>query len=88
MDKITHDLTTDSTTVVEDTDTRLAISDEEKSTKKRSIRNSKLDASDWTQMPDYNGSNKSEWATYRQALRDVPAQSGFPNDITWPTEPS
>ncbi len=27
------------------------------------------------------------WATYRQALLDVPQQSGFPNDITWPTEP-
>ena len=26
------------------------------------------------------------WKTYRQALRDVPAQSGFP-DVTWPTEP-
>ena len=27
------------------------------------------------------------WKTYRQALRDVPAQSGFPTNITWPTEP-
>lgn len=27
------------------------------------------------------------WKTYRQALRDVPAQSGFPNSITWPTAP-
>jgi hypothetical protein len=27
------------------------------------------------------------WATYRQALLDVPQQAGFPNDITWPTEP-
>jgi hypothetical protein len=26
--------------------------------------------------------------TYRQALRDVPQQGGFPNTITWPTEPS
>jgi len=29
----------------------------------------------------------NEWKTYRQALRDVPAQSGFPNTITWPTKP-
>ena len=29
-----------------------------------------------------------EWRTYRQALRDVPAQAGFPTNITWPTEPS
>jgi hypothetical protein len=28
-----------------------------------------------------------EWATYRQALRDVPSQAGFPNTITWPSEP-
>ena len=28
------------------------------------------------------------WKTYRQALRDVPAQSGFPTNVTWPTEPS
>ena len=27
------------------------------------------------------------WKTYRQALRDIPAQSGFPTNITWPTEP-
>lgn len=28
------------------------------------------------------------WRTYRQALRDVPTQAGFPNSITWPTTPS
>ena len=28
------------------------------------------------------------WRTYRQLLRDVPAQSGFPSSVTWPTEPS
>jgi hypothetical protein len=28
-----------------------------------------------------------EWKTYRQALRDVPQQSEFPNSVTWPTEP-
>jgi len=29
-----------------------------------------------------------EWRTYRQALRDIPAQAGFPTDVTWPVEPS
>lgn len=29
----------------------------------------------------------SEMAAYRQALRDVPAQSGFPASVTWPTKP-
>ena len=87
MNKITHDLTMDSTTVAEDTDTKPVISDEEKSINKRSIRNAKLDASDWTQMPDYNGSDKTAWATYRQALRDVPQQETFPTTVTWPEEP-
>lgn len=29
-----------------------------------------------------------EWATYRQALRDVPQQEGFPYSIVWPTKPA
>ncbi len=28
------------------------------------------------------------WRTYRQALRDIPAQSGFPTNVTWPVEPT
>lgn len=87
MNKITHDLTTNSTTVVEDTDTRPVISDEEKSINLRFTRDGKLDTSDWTQMPDYNGSDKTAWATYRQALRDVPQQETFPTTVTWPEEP-
>lgn len=31
---------------------------------------------------------QAAWATYRQALLDVPQQDGFPNNITWPTEPT
>ena len=31
--------------------------------------------------------DKDAWAVYRQALRDVPAQSGFPWDVAWPTQP-
>lgn len=56
----------------------------------RSVRNDLLAASDWTQMPDspLSASAKAQWATYRQSLRDVPEQSGFPDDITWPTEPT
>lgn len=30
---------------------------------------------------------KGEWAVYRQALRDIPEQSGFPWDVEWPTKP-
>jgi len=31
---------------------------------------------------------RSNWKTYRQALRDVPTQAGFPGSVTWPTKPS
>lgn len=34
-----------------------------------------------------DAATQAEWATYRQALLDVPQQEGFPYDITWPTEP-
>jgi hypothetical protein len=30
----------------------------------------------------------TDWTTYRQALRDVPTQAGFPTDVTWPVKPS
>ena len=53
----------------------------------RAKRDRLLNQSDWTQMPDYSGANKADWATYRQALRDVPAQSDFPTTINWPVEP-
>lgn len=31
---------------------------------------------------------QAAWAAYRQALLDVPQQAGFPNDVTWPEEPT
>jgi len=48
-----------------------------------------LVASDWTQVDDSPLTNikKAEWASYRQALRDVTAQTGFPWTITWPDAP-
>lgn len=45
-------------------------------------------ASDWTQLPDVPLATRDAWAVYRQALRDVPAQPGFPLEITWPTPPT
>ena len=47
-----------------------------------------LKESDWTQYRDVALSNDADWKTYRQALRDIPTQSGFPETITWPTKPS
>jgi hypothetical protein len=52
----------------------------------RSERNALLAASDWTQVADAPV-NKAAWATYRQALRDVTAQAGFPWTIDWPVAP-
>jgi hypothetical protein len=52
----------------------------------RSQRNSKLAACDWTQLAD-STADKPAWATYRQALRDVTGQAGFPWNVTWPVEP-
>lgn len=52
----------------------------------RTNRNTKLSASDWTQVADAPV-DKAAWATYRQALRDITAQVGFPWTITWPEQP-
>ena len=48
-------------------------------------RNALLANTDWYGMSDVT--MPSEIASYRQALRDIPSQEGFPNTITWPTEP-
>jgi hypothetical protein len=50
-------------------------------------RNTKLATTDWTQAFDVPQAIKDSYAPYRQALRDLPTQSGFPNEIVWPTEP-
>ncbi len=52
---------------------------------KRLERDSLLAASDVHALAD---KITDEWRVYRQALRDVPAQAGFPANVTWPTEPS
>ena len=52
----------------------------------RSKRNALLAATDWTQVPDAPV-DQAAWATYRQALRDIPQQDGFPTNIVWPEQP-
>jgi len=49
-------------------------------------RDELLAASDWTQVADAPV-DQTAWATYRQALRDVPEQEGFPSEIAWPAQP-
>lgn len=55
-------------------------------TQARAERNSLLVASDWTQVADAPV-DQAVWAAYRQALRDITAQAGFPEDINWPVAP-
>ena len=52
----------------------------------RQTRDGLLKKSDWSQIADAPVDAEA-WAAYRQALRNVPDQSGFPNEVTWPTEP-
>lgn len=60
--------------------------DEKKAANIRSQRDRILSSSDWTQVADAPV-DQAAWATYRQELRDVPAQTGFPNEVTWPVAP-
>jgi len=55
----------------------------------RSMRNDYLQRSDHYMFSDYpiTEEERSQWATYRQLLRDVPQQDGFPSNIVWPTKP-
>lgn len=66
--------------------------DEYRSAKLRIKRNEMLRASDWTQMSDsaLTDSKKAEWATYRQALRDLPVTVGtpIPQTVTFPSKPT
>ena len=56
----------------------------------RTKRSALLSSSDWTQLPNNPLSSdvQQAWATYRQQLRDIPAQAGFPGTINWPTAPT
>lgn len=54
----------------------------------RSSRNERLSACDWTQGKDIDDAVSSAWATYRQELRDIPEQPGFPFAVNWPVPPT
>jgi hypothetical protein len=60
--------------------------DSEQASSVRAQRTQLLKDSDWTQVADAP-IDKTAWAQYRQQLRDVPSQTGFPWNITWPTQP-
>ena len=66
-----------------------ATKDAEAATAARATRDGLIASCDWMAIKAFEGGTgvATEWATYRQALRDVSAQEGFPNDITWPEKP-
>jgi hypothetical protein len=55
----------------------------------RAQRDAKLAETDWivTKNLELNANIPGAWEVYRQALRDVPTQAGFPWTITWPVQP-
>jgi hypothetical protein len=63
--------------------------DAEAATAARATRDGLIASCDWMAIKAFEGGTgvATDWATYRQALRDVSAQAGFPNDITWPEKP-
>jgi hypothetical protein len=60
-------------------------SDEEVSAIVRSRRDLLIEQTDWRALPDVPG--RDAWLSYRQALRDIPQQAGFPRNVVWPTKP-
>jgi hypothetical protein len=73
-------------TVENKTAEEIAADTQSKASQVRANRNALLSACDWTQLPDVSISKKTEWATYRQALRDITNDSLFPN-VTFPNNP-
>ena len=75
------------TTAAEQEAAYKAQKDADQATAMRQQRNDKLKDCDWTQGKDIPDNTSSTWAAYRQALRDVPSQAGFPWTVQWPTQP-
>ena len=74
------------TTAAEQEAAYKAAKDADQANSVRTSRNDKLKECDWTQVLDAPV-DQTVWATYRQALRDISSQDGFPWEITWPTQP-
>ena len=60
---------------------------QQQAVKARDKRTQLLAETDWTQMRDIPEAVSQAWMDYRQALRDVPDQEGFPMNIQWPQKP-
>jgi hypothetical protein len=73
--------------VADKTPEDIAADTTQESTIVRATRDQLLKDTDWTQVADvpFTKAVKTAWATYRQSLRDITAQEGFPFEIEWPT---
>ena len=74
------------TTAAEQETAYKAMKDAEQAANVRASRTQLLKDCDWTQIAD-STADKTVWATYRQQLRDITGQAGFPWTIVWPTQP-
>lgn len=72
--------------VLQKTSEELEAQDVAQAASVRAQRNDKLKNCDWTQLVD-STADKAAWATYRQALRDITTQVGFPWTVDWPVAP-
>ncbi|WP_033576728.1 tail fiber assembly protein [Dickeya chrysanthemi] len=66
--------------------TPVPLSDTQLAEDARRQRDNLLTASDWTQVSDAPVDQQA-WRTYREILRQVPEQTGFPLNIAWPVQP-
>ena len=74
------------TTALEHDNAYKAQKDAEQAKSVRATRDAKLAECDWTQVADAPV-DKAIWATYRQSLRDITTQTGFPWTVEWPDAP-
>jgi hypothetical protein len=73
-------------TIEQQTPEQIAINTANKAAHVRAERNKKLSTTDWTQVIDAPV-DQAAWAAYRQALRDITSQEGFPWTVEWPKQP-
>ena len=78
--------TTPAQTAAEQETAYKASKDAEQAKSVRTSRDTKLAETDWIVIKnlELNANIPGAWEVYRQALRDIPAQAGFPWTITWP----
>ena len=74
-------------TIRELTQEELDFRSQRQSNEVRETRNKLLSGTDWTQLAD-SPIDGNIWLDYRQALRDIPQQQGFPWEIKWPSIPN